>query len=882
MDDVSIFGFTYESDDASRVLGLYMQHIASKKLCAYKSFIHTGGKMGESLWSHVINLVTIVEKLRRLFELTEREMSCLCLAITLHDINKLSAYGKQSNGRAVSYANAAVLEHVRSELLALQVEPFFPEWEQYLFDIKYLMDAHQEQSPQQSQHDDAFLDRCLLDHDRLEGPLRYLMKVADVSDNAHSGDHLLTHEKHIRDKFAFHLNAGLYASGHPDHYRFIGYRLAELRGLLTNCIHNQMVAYLQELYGKDVCIDVLYYPEGVDLLLPITFPFTWTAEHRAVLAQRVEQKIASMQLKQISQFVKARPHGISVDTAALESGASLEKIFSLMYGIAEGKIYRLEWREQREALVRSDLELALTRPDLSPFLQERITDALRKPHILSLEDDVLKRGEFLLAYRNFLKDHQSAQLRAIKQDAWDRALRLFAVPVELDPLYVVIDPYRRAYFLADDLPQMSLDEMETEMLADLHALEEQFQDVMTVRQGKKAQQKQPHAAQSLSTKGEESVFTSSSLRDYLERNLRIWDSDPDAVRAVPLQVNSFRDNLRRYVDAKRPDAQCCYCGSSLRAEEWMAMQVPANIGVQSFSNRLEGGSSREPKRNVCAVCRMQFLLEKLSWQSHKDKHGKEYLTFYLHLFPYAHFTQPLLLSWWQSVQHLKQGNETALLINSRDYLLQWYDHKAYFAAWQQSYQQFQEEIKVLPRSVEGLGTPLYSELLSNTPVLPLTVKETHYGRGFLSALAKTAVLTRWFGCRIILSRLPTPLLNLADQYHGQEPVALLAETIPQSMSWLLPSNALTQHEVHRLCERLAALHALARLLATDDQQFDVIISTFVAAASRDPLSAYHEVDRMIEQKVAQRRGGKPEYQAIQLARLIEPVLESLHPGEEIA
>src|SRR5258708_23726411 len=36
--------------------------------------------------------------------------------------------------------------------------------------------------------------------------------------------------------------------------------------------------------------------------------------------------------------------------------------------------------------------------------------------------------------------------------------------------------------------------------------------------------------------------------------------------------------------------------SPLPAEEWMAGQVPGNIGVQSFSNRLEGGSKYEPKR----------------------------------------------------------------------------------------------------------------------------------------------------------------------------------------------------------------------------------------------------------------------------------------------
>ena len=73
----------------------------------------------------------------------------------------------------------------------------------------------------------------------------------------------------------------------------------------------------------------------------------------------------------------------------------------------------------------------------------------------------------------------------------------------------------------------------------------------------------------------------------------------------------------------------------------MAANAPGSVGVQSFSNRLVGGSSREPKRNICAVCRVQFILEKLAWSTHRDKHGGDYTTFYFHFYPYSFFTEPL-------------------------------------------------------------------------------------------------------------------------------------------------------------------------------------------------------------------------------------------------
>ncbi|HEX3643492.1 MAG TPA: hypothetical protein VHV10_19570, partial [Ktedonobacteraceae bacterium] len=535
------------------------------------------------------------------------------------------------------------------------------------------------------------------------------------------------------------------------------------------------VAFLQERYGKEACIDLLYHPTGVDYLLDKNIPFNWCPQDLRMLAQQIGQKFAQLQSNQLAQFIKAKPSGISVDDAAMQSGAPLSDIFMHMRNIAERKQYKLEWREQRDAFARQDLESYLTEQSGDPNLQERTGMWLRETSVVPGDEEALKRGEFLMAYRNFLKDHREEQLKAIKQDAWDRVARLYQIPAEHDAIYNLIDPYRRGYCMARDLPVRSLDAMMEDALADLAQLEKQASQV--VRKGKKGQVEAPSDTK---IEGEETAvqaFDDAYLVDYLERNLNMWDS----VTTVPAQSVDFSASLRRYVDSKRPHTQCCYCGSTLQAGEWMAIQVPPNIAVQSFSNRLEAGTSREPKRNVCDVCRIQFILEKLAWRSHRDKQGGEQVTFYLHCFPYSFFTQPLLLAWWQSITKLGHGDHTSLFLDTR----------SYFTHWEKTYVGFQQPIRFIHKGLEGVSIPAFSEALSNTPILPLIIGKSSgksYGHKFLVALEKAVLLSLWFDCRIILSRLPTPLLNLENERINDEPVALLVENVPQVISWLLSTN----------------------------------------------------------------------------------------------
>ncbi|HXL36086.1 MAG TPA: hypothetical protein VN954_02665, partial [Ktedonobacteraceae bacterium] len=486
---------------------------------------------------------------------------------------------------------------------------------------------------------------------------------------------------------------------------------------------------------------------------------------------------------------------------------------------------------------------------------------LKQSDLISPEESVLKRGEFVSAYRKFLEDHRSDQLKALKEDAWLRIYHLFALPESQCNIYQLIDPFRRGYFLARDLPGIDIKDMMVMALQDLAELEQQARQALSNKKAKHiANNGSTAEAKTLQEELVAAPAHSEYLVDYLKRNLEVWDSRAgQSSSAKPILVEDFVDSLRQYANPKRVHAQCCHCGSPLKASEWMAIQVPSNMGVQSFSNRLEGGSLRDPKRNVCDVCRMQFILEKLAWRSHGDKQGSEQVTFYLHLFPYAFFTKPLLEDWWERVETLGDSDHTAFFINVGEY----------FRHADQS--QKAGEIPGFATNTNGIGKPALSEALSNTPILPIIAPGDNYGLQFMLALEKAIVLVRWFECRAILSRSPVPPLNLANERVDNEPAVLMIEGMPRNISWLLPQTILhRQHLDNELCTKLNLLYRIVARLYYKGGEFDAIPHDLAVAAVDDSLALYFEADRLIE-KTAEKCNASPE----QLTRDIAPLLEQL-------
>ena len=165
--------------------------------------------------------------------------------------------------------------------------------------------------------------------------------------------------------------------------------------------------------------------------------------------------------------------------------------------------------------------------------------------------------------------------------------------------------------------------------------------------------------------------------------------------------------------------------------------------------------------------------------------------------------------------------------------------------------------------------------MSNTPILPIVAPGENYGLQFLLALEKTVVLTRWFECRVILSRSPVPPLNLSHEYIDGRPVVLMIESMPRNMSWLLPTTSLDPEGVKFLCRNLSLLHQIAEKLYYKGSNFDAIPHDFAVAAADDPLALYYEADRLIEKKITHEKGASPEQQAIYLSRQVVPILQTL-------
>src|SRR6266487_5749157 len=471
--DISFLKFSGDSEqdsDAAIVFADYLRDIANKQLRRYKTIIQYGAKQGQSYYSHVMDLVTLVEKLRPAIRLDEREMRCILLALTIHDLNKLPEYGKRADGKYVNYNDAATPEKIRAELEQLQAEEFFPEWRDYLQDIVLLAHSHQEAATGSTLTlDQRVFDTCKLRPARLKGVLNHLMKAVDTADNSHSGDHCDPHEVHLRDKLLQHINAAM-----PERqYRFSGHRLAELRGLFTNVLHNEVVTYFLERHGEGACIDLQYYTEGVNYLLDKEIALEWTPDTMREVAARIESRLAAIQLEDLAQFIKARPSGIVVDEAAIASGATIAKIFNVILNTVHRKQYKPEWREERNTFARNDLQEAHTNTKYSAELKEKVVELLQLADLVPAEEGALKRGEFASAYRKFLEDHRASALKALKIDAWTRVYRLFSLPEANDQIYRLIDPYRRGYFIARDMPDINLDEMEEAALADIAQLEEQ-------------------------------------------------------------------------------------------------------------------------------------------------------------------------------------------------------------------------------------------------------------------------------------------------------------------------------------------------------------------------------------------------------------------------
>ena len=877
-----------DNEDKSQqdLLAAYFHEVANGPMTDYRRILQSGHKQGQNYYVHVLDGIGIFHKLRTagIVEINDLEEQLLFAAYTIHDINKNPLYG----GRDVklSYTNITTIKNISMELDRIDFRRFFPAWEEYLEDIRLLAHLHQ--------HDtvplfdlDQYNHNYKLKYERLLelGKLMYATDNLDLS-------HTLSENKH-KDNFLANVN-----TLSERRWRWVTHRLGENRALLSNLIHNTIVAYLKERHiynNQSIIVDMLYYPDGVAYLLPVREPFTWSDNDNEEVAKQLAQIIEIKKSSSFERFVKPKPIGIKVANAVIESQVPYTDIMYAIRRKVESKRYIEKKLKKLSQDILADLERVTIDADTSV---ENLTNGIRgnSQLLIPLEQERLQCGELISAYRNLLEDHLKSVLKkAYKCDPWTHLYKLLELPGDYYAIYNRIHTYRRSYFIIRDYVG-TLDSLFDLLVADIADLTgEQM----------------------------EASVKYDDFQNYLSNNLEF---------SGVASVLNFKAYLQRY--ATNQHKQCCTCSSPLASVKLMESDMPSSSGVQIFCNRLPGGGG-EPKRNVCPICRTQFILEKLTCVSY-DRKGKQktrsgekknrefYTSFYLHLYPYAFFTAPYLNALFSTLKNVCHEDNQCFFLNTRQYFERW-EGQFEYGLRSEVVKQAQQiagandgEFGVHPTKVNGINVPNFSEAVCNTPTLPLNAIGENSIQQFLFALTHALMIADFFGCRVAMSRTPVPLLT--NEYMAEHALAFFVDGVPLALRWLLPTNEYRSIETYRgreqdggftyvqrkehwsneqldeqgyaayenIVRRLVTLYELTRKLNLGYEEDEKILLEIANALADDPFSVYHVVDLAIEKKLkeanSKRRQGKeakpskaisPEYVALYLSKRVAPLLAEI-------
>lgn len=761
----------------------YLDHVANQVLTPYKMYFQYGGKRGESLYTHVVGGIFLLETLRPVLGLSDEETRVLFTAFTVHDINKVL-------DSQASFSQIATEENVAREIERLGLGSFFPEWQEYLTDITSLVRGH-------SGHHHAGGERWVV---RRAGDYRlglervnallHLMRAADVIDLSHT----LEERAHKAD-FLGYLNAYLADNGSSIQYEFFTHRLTEHRGLLTNVIHNAIVEDLRETYGL---IPLLFYPDGVAYLVERGRAPTVGPDDRRRISQRIARVISSMTTTKFQEFIRSTGQGIKVDPKCLELGVPFEQIWREIYNqVQQRRFVPGEMDRSARKRAQSNLGRNANRFPQAKAEVERLL-AASEP-LISVDPTRLQIAELARSYYIFISTHFADRI----PDPWEHIYRLLRLPEERWPIYAYFDArYDRPYVLARDL-----------VLSE----EEVYRCIET--DGK--------ALMSQSVAGEDRRVA--LFEDYLARYALFG--------ACGGSGEAFRDHLAHYVAYQH--RQCVHCSGPFPTAEWMTADVRDDITVQTFSNRLRGGPG-EPKKYICAVCHIQFLLEKLNYPAIR---GEKLI--YLHLFPYSFLTEPFIQGLYTTVRRITHGDTAIQALNMRH---------------QEAIRAYLEGKMVSPtfraRTVEGkpqpygLYLPRYPETVGNLLIFPINPAGENDTERFLFALWNALVLQRHFGVKVLLSR--SPVAPLGKEEFGD----FYVDHLPLSCRGLLPYNDYSQYAgetpqpgtLPRLWEEVGHLFALRGLTYTAETRRDSM-TALVRALAEGPLAVFYEVERLLEARV---------------------------------
>jgi len=798
------FLFALGYDDPDSIIGSYIRHVANGGLTAYKNIYQGGKKAGQSVYVHFVNGVFTAERLRPLVGLSDVEARVLYSAYSVHDINKLV------EGAGKSFNTVAIKETVLAELECISVPDFFPAYQDYVEDITWLVRYHSGHYSTAAEGLIPALNLYRLGRERVQEVLGPLMRALDVLELSATLE-----ERTHKVQFLLKLNEVSEAQ-----YAFVTHQVTEQRGLLTNLVHNAVSDHLAERYSL---VPLLFYPDGVAYLTEAGNVPSLTGEDLSAVGRAVAQAAAGMSRGEFAKFIRSGNQGITVDRQCLELGVPFEEIWNVIYNHVAVKVTGRRFKiEDMEAKARNDLAAKAAGAKYEaqkPLIQ----DLLGRLALYPATQGGMGAGELLRSYYIFLNDHFKRQVG----DAWPYLYAWLDAPPEEAVRYDLLDPrYQRAYVLAGDLG-LEIDPLYERILDD--------------------------GAKLMSPVEDEGLGDYATLAEYTRRTIHFSFGGERQV--------DFQAALTAYVENNH--RQCCYCGADFPTSKWMAPVAPANVTVQSFSNRLPGGASSEPKKYVCDICRLQFTLERLT---HRAMKGIK--TMYLHLYPYTFYTDVFL-------QALR-GEVRGLLAQ---------DTSVVFPLVGEAFDAFladnRLDLVMTTRNKQGkpyqngLVLPQHARTISNVLIFPLNCPGDNDSEQFLFGLQNALLIQRFFGCKAILTDSAMPVLG-RDEFAD-----LFVDNAPLGFEGLLPQDDFDRTTLDRLWVDVLALHRLRSRLYNPQREENPLL-TLAQAMTGGRLALFYAADRLVEHKASQGQPGKTvrTWRGISSAQQILPDLRGLTKGEE--
>jgi len=775
----------------------YIEMVANEGLLPYKSIIQYGKKAGESLYTHVLNGISILEQLRPALEIGDLEARVLFTAFTIHDLNKVMD-GDQS------YGKLAIGQNISAEIERLVLDRFFPEYGDYLEDVVTLVRAHSAHYHQDGASLIRSYDPYGLGRDQVEA-LKHLIRAADAVGLSHT----LQEQKHKED-FLFHLNT------YSDvQYEFCTHLLTEDRGLLSNVIHENIVAHMRDALDL---IPLLFYPDGVAYLAPKGRDLTLTEEDVAQIGRRIAAAISEMTRSRLLDFVESKPGGIKIMPKCLDLGLPFADIWRVVYGKVQARNLNVD-AIMDKARGRAERDFEKTN-EACPEAAEAVRAMLdAQEPVTAADEETLRLGELTRAYYIFVKEYFADDV----DNPWQYVYDLLELPRERRPVYEYFNAlWDRAYVLAQDIAFSE------------EGLSRRFET---------------DGARLLAQKGSKdpkvALFT-----EYVPRYVVFSFRERERPK--------FAEYLAHYVENQHK--QCVTCSSRFPTAKWMSGDVRDDITVQVFSNRLRGGPG-DPKKNICALCRIQFLLEKLNYPPVRG----EKIT-YLHLFPYAFLTAPFIQGLRTGIQRLTRESlvERALFLRTEDAIRA-------LGADQPLRLDFTATARSGKPQFYGLYLPRYSATVGNRIIFPLNPAGSNDTERFLFALWNAMLLQKHFGCKVLLSHSPVAPLGKED-FHD-----LYVANAPLACRGLIRENDYAEYRdgtrergtLPALWNQVQHLFALSRLVRSVDTRRNEQV-TLVQAMGGAPLQVFFTAEKLLESRAP---GG--EWPLVRLSQQAFPHVEAL-------